>query len=119
MFRYQLSLAWLAFVALSSSFIGTLAIPTPFSPHADDNQFSNMTFVNGFQAQVMCLYPVSGQFTTLQRILYYLLMVFAIVARSHKWLVVGALAAAMTYSGIAAIYGIAAAAQGSPGLPDN
>jgi hypothetical protein len=112
MFRYQLSLAWLAF-ALPGSFLGTLAIPTPISPSAD-YQLSNITLINGFQAEVICLYPVSGQFTILQRILYYFLMIFAIAARSHEWLVVGALASAMTYSGIAAIYGIAAAAQRSP-----
>lgn len=41
-------------------------------------------------------------------------MVFAIAARSYEWLVVGALASGMTYSGIAAIYGIAVAAQRSP-----
>ena len=89
-------------------------MPISIPSRANDNQLSNVTFVDGFQAEILCLYPVSGQFTGLQRILYYLLMLFSIATRSHQWLVVGSLVAAMTYSGVAAIYGMAAAAQRTP-----
>jgi hypothetical protein len=42
-------------------------------------------------------------YSRLNRILYYLLLVFALVVHHHEWLVAGALASATTYSGAAAV----------------
>ncbi|KAL2827395.1 hypothetical protein BDW59DRAFT_179154 [Aspergillus cavernicola] len=53
---------------------------------------------------VLCVYPLSGVYTPLQRILFYVLMVFGVLGRRQRWLVAGALASAMTYCGAAAIH---------------
>jgi hypothetical protein len=53
---------------------------------------------------VICIYPLSGQYGFLPRVLYYFTLVFAILGRNQQWLVVGALASALTYSGCAAIH---------------
>lgn len=42
-------------------------------------------------------------YSRLNRILYYLALVFALVVRHYEWLVAGALATATTYSGAAAV----------------
>ena len=52
---------------------------------------------------VVCEWPVSGMYSRLQRILYYVLLVYALVWRHHEWLIAGALAYATTYSGAAAV----------------
>ena len=62
------------------------------------------------QNRVVCVYPVSGQYGLLPRLLYYALIVFSIVAQQQSWLVVGAIASAMTYSGTAAIHAVVLAA---------
>ncbi|MCJ1378335.1 hypothetical protein MMC17_001432 [Xylographa soralifera] len=51
-----------------------------------------------------CWYPLSGNYGRLPRILFYITLVFALLARTHQWLIAGALAAALTYSGTAAIH---------------
>ncbi|KAI9671180.1 MAG: hypothetical protein M1817_003687 [Caeruleum heppii] len=51
-----------------------------------------------------CAYPVSGNYGLLPRILYYCTLVFALLAHNHLWLVAGALASSLTYSGVAAIH---------------
>ena len=58
----------------------------------------------GYGPDVLCVYPVDGQYTFLQRLLFYVLLVFGVLARRKKWLVVGALTTAMSYSGAAAIH---------------
>lgn len=52
---------------------------------------------------VTCEWPISGQYSRLNRVLYYVLLVFALVAHHHEWLVAGALASATIYSGCAAV----------------
>ncbi|MCJ1387358.1 hypothetical protein MMC18_000201 [Xylographa bjoerkii] len=52
----------------------------------------------------LCWYPLSGNYGRLPRILFYLTLLFALLARTHQWLIAGALAAALTYSGSAAIH---------------
>ncbi|KAF2395792.1 hypothetical protein EJ06DRAFT_585738 [Trichodelitschia bisporula] len=52
---------------------------------------------------VVCEWPISGTYSRMNRILYYTLLVFALVVHHHEWLVAGALAAATTYSGAAAV----------------
>lgn len=51
-----------------------------------------------------CVYPISGVYGLLPRLLYYATLVLAIFGRSKEWLVVGALASALTYAGTAAIH---------------
>ncbi|KAL4865270.1 hypothetical protein BDV12DRAFT_174893 [Aspergillus spectabilis] len=54
--------------------------------------------------EVLCVYPLSGVYAPLQRILFYVLLAFGIIGRRQRWLVAGALASAMTYCGAAAIH---------------
>lgn len=54
--------------------------------------------------QVSCVYPISGQYGLLPRILFYASLVFAIFVQHFEWLVVGALASAMTFSATSAIH---------------
>ncbi|MCJ1436675.1 hypothetical protein MMC27_006056 [Xylographa pallens] len=56
------------------------------------------------EVNVVCWYPLSGNYGRLPRILFYLTLLFALLARTHQWLIAGALAAALTYSGTAAIH---------------
>ena len=46
---------------------------------------------------------LSGQYCLLSRILYYALLIFSVFGHAHVWLIAGALALALTYSGTAAI----------------
>lgn len=46
---------------------------------------------------VTCVWPISGMYSRLNRILYYLALVFALVVRHYEWLVAGALATATTF----------------------
>lgn len=55
---------------------------------------------------VVCTYPISGQYGTFPRILYYVSIIFAIIARHNEWLVAGALISAMVYSSTAVIHAI-------------
>ena len=54
-----------------------------------------------------CGYPVSGQYGFLNRLLFYLLMIFALIARKHPWLAAAALGTAMTYAASAAVHAFA------------
>ena len=54
--------------------------------------------------QVVCVYQLSGQYGILQRILTYSLFAFIALARDSVWLVAGAMAWIMTYSGTAAVH---------------
>ncbi|KFY13454.1 hypothetical protein V491_06394 [Pseudogymnoascus sp. VKM F-3775] len=54
--------------------------------------------------KVSCVYPISGQYGLLPRILFYASLVFAIFVQHFEWLVVGALASAMTFSATSAIH---------------
>ena len=56
---------------------------------------------------MLCVYPISGTYGLLPRLLYYATLVLAIFGRSQEWLVIGALASALTYAGTAAIHAMA------------
>ncbi|PKX88955.1 uncharacterized protein P174DRAFT_379444 [Aspergillus novofumigatus IBT 16806] len=56
------------------------------------------------EGRIECVYPISGQYALLQRVLYYGLLLFSIVSRKTPWLVAGALGAAMTYAASAAVH---------------
>ena len=51
-----------------------------------------------------CVYPISGTYGLLPRVLYYCTLALAIFGRQKEWLVVGAVVGAVTYSGTAAIH---------------
>ena len=59
---------------------------------------------------VICAFPISGQYCFLQRLLLYLLLIFSIFGQSQEWLIRGSLAAAMTYSSSASVHAIVLAA---------
>ena len=65
----------------------------------------DMTAIKSDNAMV-CVYPISGQYAFLPRLLFYVLTVFGLVWRHHEWLVTGALAVALTYSGSAAVHAV-------------
>ncbi|OAT07191.1 hypothetical protein BDBG_03285 [Blastomyces gilchristii SLH14081] len=66
----------------------------------------DLNVYGGYGPDVLCVFPISGPYNLLQRILFYLLLVFAVLCRRQKWLVFGALASAMSYSGAAALHGL-------------
>ncbi|OBT77577.1 hypothetical protein VF21_04549 [Pseudogymnoascus sp. 05NY08] len=67
---------------------------------------------------ILCVYPLSGQYSLLNRLLYYALTVFAVVGHSHPWLVTGPLAYIMTYSSTAAVHALIMAVVSENGLLD-
>ena len=60
-----------------------------------------------FSYRASCTYPISGQYGFLNRLLFYLLMIFALVARRRTWLAAAALGTAMTYAASAAVHAFA------------
>ena len=66
------------------------------------------------QTWFICAYAIDGQYGFLPRVLYYSLIVFALLGRDIWWLIAGALAAVTTYAGSAAIHGMAFAISGAP-----
>ncbi|KAG7006820.1 hypothetical protein G7Y79_00013g035920 [Physcia stellaris] len=53
-----------------------------------------------------CTFPISDQYQRTPRYICYLLLVFTVIFRNHRWLAVGAAASVLTYSGVAAIHSI-------------
>ena len=65
---------------------------------------SSVVFLDDNAAFGVCVYPASGTYSFLNRLLYYCTLIFSLFSRAHLWLVAGALAAALTYSGSAAVH---------------
>ena len=57
--------------------------------------------------KVVCIYPISGSYSLLQRLNYYALLVFVIFSRHKKLLVQGAAAAVMIFAGVTAVHAFA------------
>ena len=55
---------------------------------------------------VLCAYPVSGQYCYAPRILYYFLIAAAVFIRKHTWLATGAAAYVMTYAAAASVHAV-------------
>ncbi|KAM0468331.1 hypothetical protein ACHAP7_011002 [Fusarium lateritium] len=68
--------------------------------------------------QVICAWPVSGQYGTGTRVLYYVLIAACLVARNEDWLVNPCLAAALVLPAVAAIHGIVLTAMHNPDAVD-
>ncbi|KAI1056273.1 hypothetical protein LB507_002334 [Fusarium sp. FIESC RH6] len=68
--------------------------------------------------QVICAWPVSGQYGTGTRVLYYVLIATCLVAKKKEWLVNPCLAAALVLPAVAAIHGIVLTAMHNPDAVD-
>ncbi|KAK4156592.1 hypothetical protein C8A00DRAFT_40977 [Chaetomidium leptoderma] len=68
------------------------------------------TAANTNELQVICSFPVSGQYGPGSRILYYVLVAACVLARKTEWLRNACLAAALIFPAIAAIHAIVLAA---------
>ncbi|EAS34441.3 uncharacterized protein CIMG_05465 [Coccidioides immitis RS] len=68
----------------------------------------------GHNDTVICVYPISGQYGSLPRVLYYVSLVVGIVGRYQQWLVIGALASALSYAGSTAIHMLALTKSRAP-----
>jgi hypothetical protein len=55
---------------------------------------------------VLCAYPVSGQYCYAPRILYYVLIAAVVFIRKHAWLATGAAAYVMTYAAAASVHAV-------------
>ncbi|KAK2756803.1 hypothetical protein FQN54_005249 [Arachnomyces sp. PD_36] len=88
-------------LAIICVLVGTaLALPAPIPeiaplPPEDPSQRHDT---------VVCIYPISGTYGFLPRLLYYASLILAILGRYQQWLVLGALASALSYAGTAAIH---------------
>ncbi|EFX06539.1 hypothetical protein CMQ_6860 [Grosmannia clavigera kw1407] len=78
------------------------ALAPPLGPVPD-----NTTAVG---IQVICSWPVSGQYGVGSRILYYVLVAACVLARKEIWIRNACLAAALLFPAVAAIHGIVLAA---------
>ncbi|KAI1457314.1 hypothetical protein F4805DRAFT_181623 [Annulohypoxylon moriforme] len=78
---------------------------------------SNTTNVEN-ALQVVCAWPVSGQYGPGSRILYYVLVAACVIARKAEWLRSACLAAALIFPAVAAIHGIVLAAVHVDGAVD-
>lgn len=74
------------------------------SATVDMEGYLDSTYNSSNFFDVNCAWPISGQYCILPRALFYVLIVFALVMRRYPWLVAGALASALTYSGTAALH---------------
>ncbi|KAI3587929.1 hypothetical protein IWW34DRAFT_600738 [Fusarium oxysporum f. sp. albedinis] len=80
--------------------------------------FSRAANESGDALQVICAWPVSGQYGTGTRVLYYVLIAACLVARREEWLVNPCLAAALVLPAVAAIHGIVLTAMHNPDAVD-
>ncbi|PGH28069.1 hypothetical protein AJ80_00325 [Polytolypa hystricis UAMH7299] len=68
--------------------------------------------------QVVCAWPVSGQYGPGTRVLYYMLIAACVLARKAVWLRNASLAAALLFPAVAAVHGIVLAAIHVDGAVD-
>ncbi|KAH7409750.1 hypothetical protein BKA64DRAFT_570896 [Cadophora sp. MPI-SDFR-AT-0126] len=68
--------------------------------------------------QVICAWPVSGQYGPGSRVLYYVLIAACVFARKTEWLRNACLAAALLFPAVAAVHGIVLAAVHVNGAVD-
>ncbi|KFY70852.1 hypothetical protein V499_08912 [Pseudogymnoascus sp. VKM F-103] len=110
-----MSLAFLLFLATPG-----VADDSPIDPYQYwDYSHGALAYNATYDAnRILCVYPLSGQYSLLNRLLYYALIVFAVVGHSHPWLVTGPLAYIMTYSSTAAVHALIMAIVSEKGLLD-
>ncbi|KAL3475446.1 hypothetical protein BJX99DRAFT_259393 [Aspergillus californicus] len=99
------------------SLIVPIVLPLTILPQASA---SSLLWYNATSdaGRVECIYQISGQYALLQRILYYALLLFAVIGKECSWLVAGALGAAMTFAASAALHVIILAGISSDSILD-
>lgn len=93
---------WSAYATNALSYALQQNLNTSIAPYSDET----------WKIPVTCEWPISGQYSRLNRVLYYVLLVFALVTHHHEWLVAGALASATIYSGSAAVQALVSTLRG-------
>ena len=88
--------------------LGTLS----FDPSETDYNVIAATVNELFRPEVFsynqpCAYAISGQYGFLPRLLYYVLLIFALILRKHTWLSPAALGVAMTYAATSSVHAFA------------
>ena len=101
-------------VLAPTSVLGSLVAST-VQPSSALALAANST-VNSNALQVICAWPVSGQYGPGSRILYYVLVAASVVARKTEWLRNACLAAALLFPAVAAIHAIVLAALHIDGM---
>lgn len=94
-----------ALPSISTALLATLSardIPTP-AASATANATATATAT---ALQVVCAFPVSGQYGLGSRVLYYVLIAACVVGKNIQWLRTACLAAALLFPAVAAIHGI-------------
>ncbi|KAH8927144.1 hypothetical protein BT69DRAFT_1347502 [Atractiella rhizophila] len=69
-------------------------------------------------AQVLCAFPLSGQYGALQRLLYYCLLGLCIFGRKNDWLRSACLGGTLVYAAVASTHGIVLAITRADGAVD-
>lgn len=73
-------------------------------PALKPNQPDHYDLENLAVKPVLCSFAISGYYARTPRFICYILLVFTIFIRNHKWLAAGAAASVLTYSVVAAIH---------------
>ena len=84
---------------LTFNIFNSLYCDSPQRPLPDYSDVKNVTI-----KPVACWFSVSGYYERTPRYICYVLLVFTVVIRNHKWLAIGAATSVLTYSGVAAIH---------------
>ncbi|TID13765.1 transferase family III protein [Venturia nashicola] len=101
-----------------------LSLNNPADPNAFTPLFAravnaaNVTNATSQALQVVCAFPVSGQYGPGSRVLYYVLVAACVIGRKSKLLMNACLAAALLFPAVAAIHGIVLAALHVDGAVD-
>lgn len=90
---------------------GTLATLS-FDPSKTEYHTIKQTVNELFRPEVFsyhqpCAYAISGAYGFLPRLLYYVLLIFALILRRHTWLSPAALGVAMTYAATSCVHAFA------------
>lgn len=68
-------------------------------------EYANSTLdPTSYPVSYYCTYPISGQYGMLPRILFYCLLIVALLTRGKQWIAGACLGGALTYSGSAAVH---------------
>ena len=85
--------------------LGTLSFDPSKTNYSTIHQTVNELFrPEVFSYHQPCAYAISGSYGFLPRLLYYVLLIFALILRKHTWLSPAALGVAMTYAATACVH---------------
>ncbi|KAG6010520.1 hypothetical protein E4U21_005871 [Claviceps maximensis] len=100
----------------SASVFNTTAVHQAIS--ADVSNLTKLADVTAHGVDVVCAWPVSGQYGPGSRILYYVLIAACVLARKAEWIKNACLAAALLLPAVASLHAIALAAFHQDGAVD-